>query len=152
MPGGFTRALADGLNEISKVEVREAVEGELLQPNRVLIAPGGQQMKLAFEESRYLISIVDDPGFKGFKPSVDYLFESIASLPIAKYTSAAILTGMGSDGARGMGKLRREGAFTIAQDEETSIVFGMPKEAIELGAVVEVLPLTQISARLLERL
>jgi two-component system chemotaxis response regulator CheB len=106
-------------------------------------------MRLKFVDSRYLVSVEEDNNAMIFKPSVDVLFESVAKLPISSHTRAALLTGMGSDGALGMAKLKDEGAYTLAQDENTSVIFGMPKKAIEMGATDDVAPLGEIALKLL---
>jgi two-component system chemotaxis response regulator CheB len=144
MPAHFTASFAARLNEICDVDVREAVDGDSVIPGRVLIAPGGKHTVLRRSGSGYYVQIKDGPEVHHQKPSVDVLFDSVA-----KYAGAnaigAILTGMGADGAAGLLNMRRAGAHTIAQDEATSIVFGMPMEAIKCGAAEQVLPLNDIA-------
>ena len=149
MPPVFTYAFAEGLNRISKINVREGSHREVLKPNTAYIAPGGKQMRVIEGQGKeLLLDITDEPPVNRFKPSVDYLFNSIANLGIAKKTRAALLTGMGDDGARGLLCLKDAGAHTIAQDEETCVVFGMPKAAIEKGAAMSVVPIDEVASEL----
>lgn len=127
-----------------KFTVKEAEDGEFLVNNTIYIAPGGKQMKLLRRGEKKKVSITDDPPVNRFQPSVDYLFQSILSLE-EKNLVAVILTGMGKDGAQGLLELRQSGATTIAQDEASSIVFGMPKEAIRLEAARKIVSLTEMS-------
>jgi two-component system chemotaxis response regulator CheB len=144
MPEKFTAAFAARLNELCEVEVREAVHGERLLPGHVLIAPGGKHLMLKRSGAYYYAEVSDGPLVNRHKPSVDVLFRSVA-----KYAGAnaigIIMTGMGDDGARGLLEMREAGAGTVAQDEASCVVFGMPKEAIRLGAAQSVIPLSQIS-------
>lgn len=148
MPAQFTKSFAERLNSECTVQIQEARDGDHVIPGRVLIAPGGYHMILQRSGANYYVSIKDGPSVCHQKPSVEVLFNSVA-----KYAGAnavgAILTGMGNDGAKGMLAMRQAGAHTIAQDEATSIVFGMPKEAIKLEAAEVVLPLEKISAALI---
>lgn len=148
MPARFTASFADRLNGICAVEVREAVDGDTVIPGRVLIAPGGKHMRLRRSGARYFVEVIDGPEVHHQRPSVEVLFDSVA-----KYAGAnavgAILTGMGADGALGLLNMRRAGARTIAQDEATSTVFGMPMEAIKCGAAEKILPLSEVSRHLL---
>lgn len=147
IPPVFSKALADRLNSLCPFEVKEGEDGDDVVPNRVIIAPGGHHMRLASGGRKIIIE--DDEPINRFRPSVDALFFSVvknAKVPV----TAAILTGMGKDGAQGMLQLRKAGAQTIAQDEATSVVFGMPKEAIEIGAAQMVEPITRISKALVE--
>jgi two-component system, chemotaxis family, protein-glutamate methylesterase/glutaminase len=149
MPAYFTRSFANRLNSICSVEVREAEEGDSVVTGVVLIAPGGYHMVLRRDGARYAVSVKQAPPVNRHCPSVDVLFNSVA-LSAGRNAVAAILTGMGADGAKGMVTMRQAGARTIAQNEETCVVFGMPKVAIELGGAEEVLPLVDIPQRLLE--
>jgi two-component system chemotaxis response regulator CheB len=145
MPAAFTGPFANGLNNISRISTKEAQHGDLLMPNCAYIAPGGQQLGLVeVSEGQVRIVLSDDPPVNRFKPSVDFFFQSVAKLRVCKRSSAFLLTGMGDDGARGMLTLRNGGAFTVAQSEESCVVFGMPKAAIELNGVDEVLDLDGI--------
>jgi two-component system chemotaxis response regulator CheB len=149
MPPIFTQSLAESLSSKCSLRVREATEGDRLEPGLVLIAPGGRQMRLAScSDAIARVQITDDPPENNCRPAVDYLFRSVAtSLP--GRAMAVILTGMGNDGTLGLRLLKRHGCFTIAQDEASSVVFGMPKAAIEAGVVDVVLPLDAIAARIL---
>lgn len=149
IPPVFSKAFADRLNEMCPFEVKEAEDGDELRPSRVLIAPGGRQMKLhAVRGGGYCVRITDDPPMNRHKPSVDYLFHSVADL-IGKNCVGVILTGMGADGAKGLLELRQKGARTLAQDEATSVVYGMPKAAFEMGAVEKVVPLDEMAHEVL---
>lgn len=144
MPPGFTKSFADRLNEICPFLVKEAEEGEIVYNGCVYVAPGGKQMAIANKGSGLVIKITDDPPENRFKPSVDYLFRSFSKIT-NRQKVAVILTGMGSDGAKELLSLRHQGVHTIAQDESSSVVFGMPKIAIDLGAVCEIRRLDQIA-------
>lgn len=143
MPEKFTAMFAARLNDLCQVEVREAQNGDRVIPGRALIAPGGRHMMLKRSGAQYVVDVVDGPLVNRHKPSVDVLFRSVA-----KYAGAnalgIIMTGMGDDGARGLKEMHDAGARTIAQDEASCVVFGMPKEAIKLGAADRVMPLDQI--------
>ncbi len=145
MPEKFTAMYAQRLDGICEMNIREAKDGDRLERGVVLIAPGGKHMQLRKAGGQYFAVVADGPPVNRHKPSVDVLFRSAAECA-GKDLLALILTGMGDDGARGMKLLHDKGARTIAQNEETCVVFGMPKEAIKLGAVDEVLPLGQMSA------
>jgi two-component system chemotaxis response regulator CheB len=144
IPGGFSKAFADRINGLCPFEVKEANNGDLVGPGKVFVAPGGTQMTVVRQSGELRIRIDESPTTLRYKPSVDVLFASVAQLKIKKIVGI-ILTGMGADGAEGLLGLRREGAVTLAQDESTSIVFGMPKEAIRRGAAQEILPLPEIA-------
>lgn len=149
IPPVFSTAFAKRLNELCAFEVREANHGDEVKPNLVLIAPGGKQMSVKpAAGGKLTVDISDAPPMNRHKPSVDFLFKSIADIQWPKVT-AAILTGMGADGAAQMKRLRDLGARTIAQDEETCVVFGMPREAIEKGAAEYIKPLDDIADALL---
>lgn len=148
MPPLFTQALAESLAARCAIRVREAVHKEPVEPNVAYIAPGGRQMRLVpGPGGRKLIDITDDPPEHNCRPAVDYLFRSVAHHFPGRAT-AVILTGMGSDGALGARLLKRHGAFIIAQDEASCVVYGMPKAAVDAGVVDAVLPLESIAARL----
>ena len=140
MPEKFTAAFAERLNSLCQVEVLEAKHGDRVIPGRVLIAPGGRHMLLKRSGAQYQVEVVDGPLVSRHKPSVDVLFRSVAKFA-GKNATGIIMTGMGDDGARGMKEMFEVGAHTIAQDEASCVVFGMPKEAIKLQGVREVLPL-----------
>lgn len=134
MPEHFTKAFADRLNELSQIQIKEATHGDKIQTGAAFIAPGGKQMAVNLRAGELFIKITDDPPMNRFKPSVDYLFNSVAPLDLAPKTLAIILTGMGSDGAKGMLELKNRGSYTIGQNEESCMVYGMPRAAHELGA------------------
>jgi two-component system chemotaxis response regulator CheB len=144
MPEQFTEMYAKRLDGICPMNVREARDGDRLQRGVALIAPGGRHMQLQKRGGHYFAVVSDGPPVNRHKPSVDVLFRSAADCA-GKDALAIILTGMGDDGARGMKQLHDMGARTIAQDEASCVVFGMPKEAIRMGAVDEVMPLGQVS-------
>jgi two-component system, chemotaxis family, protein-glutamate methylesterase/glutaminase len=147
MPQGFTRAFADRLNAHLPLEVREAEDGMVIEPGRVFIGPGGRHLRIARHGSRLTCTLSLKPEQAAHRPSVDELFLSALAV-LGPRTSAVLLTGMGRDGAEGMRQLAQAGAYTIAQDEATSVVYGMPGAAVTLQAVREVLPLSRIGPRL----
>jgi two-component system chemotaxis response regulator CheB len=144
MPEKFTAMYADRLDGLCAMNIREARDGDRLERGVVLIAPGGRHMQLRKAGGQYFVVITDGPTVNRHKPSVDVLFRTGAECA-GRDVLGVILTGMGDDGARGMKMLHDMGARTIAQDEETCVVFGMPKEAINLGAVDHVLPINQVA-------
>jgi two-component system chemotaxis response regulator CheB len=143
MPEKFTAQFAERLNTLCEVEVREAQNNDRVMPGRVLIAPGGRHMMLKRSGAQYVVEVVDGPLVSRHKPSVDVLFRSAARFA-GRNCTGIIMTGMGDDGARGMREMFDAGAHTIAQDEASCVVFGMPKEAIKLGGVKEVKPLSSL--------
>ncbi len=145
MPPIFTRSFAQRVNGLTAMEVSEACDNDPLKRGSVLIAPGGQHMIVNRGSTGYYVTIKDGPPVNRHKPSVDVLFRSAANT-LGANAIGVILTGMGDDGARGLKELKDSGAVTVAQDEETCVVFGMPKVAIELGGVDKVLPLGSIPA------
>ncbi|HLP00930.1 MAG TPA: chemotaxis response regulator protein-glutamate methylesterase [Opitutaceae bacterium] len=148
MPEGFTRSFADTLDSFCRLKVKEAADGDEVLPGRVLIAPGGLHTMIKRQGARYFVEVRDGPLVSRHRPSVDVLFRS-AARAVGSGATGVILTGMGDDGALGLKELKDAGAFTIAQDEESSVVFGMPKEAIKLGAAARILPLDQIAGTIL---
>lgn len=136
MPEKFTASFAKRLNEICEIEVREACDGDRLRPGLALIAPGGRHMLLKRQAAHYQVVVRDGPLVNRHRPSVDVLFRSVAQNAGA-HALGIIMTGMGDDGARGLKLLREAGARTLAQDEASCVVYGMPKEAVKLGAVQE---------------
>jgi two-component system chemotaxis response regulator CheB len=146
MPPGFTRAFAERLNIQLPLEVREPVDGEPLLPGTVYIARGGAHLRLADGAGGLAAAVGDEPEDASHRPSVDVLFASAAAAGVRAV--AILLTGMGQDGAAGMARLAERGALTIAQDEATSIIFGMPRAAAAAGGVREMLPLPEIGGRL----
>ena len=147
MPEKFTAMFATRLNGLCQIEVREAKHGDRVMPGRALIAPGGLHMRLVRNGAYYQVDVIDGPPVNRHKPSVDVLFKSVAAVAGAN-AMGIIMTGMGDDGARGLREMHDIGAKTIAQDEASCVVFGMPKEAIKLNAVDIELPLDQIAAEI----
>ena len=149
MPEQFTAMFAERLNSLSAIEVREARNNDRVLPGRALVAPGGRHLLLKRNGAQYHVEVVDGPLVNRHKPSVDVLFRSVARFAGANATGV-IMTGMGDDGARGLKEMNDAGAATIAQDEASCVVFGMPKEAIKRGAVDRVMPLDQIASALID--
>ena len=149
MPERFTAMFAERLDGLCKIEVREARHGDRLIPGRALIAPGGKHMMVNRSGAQYTVDVVDGPLVNRHRPSVDVLFRSCAKFA-GRNATGIIMTGMGDDGARGMKEMHDAGARTIAEDESTCVVFGMPKEAIKLGGVDTVLPLERIPEAILQ--
>lgn len=147
IPAGFSRAFAERLNSLCPFEVKEAEDGDELRSNRVLIAPGGKQMALELRGGKFTVTINDSEPVNRHKPSVDYLFDSVAKLGGGKVLGI-ILTGMGADGAKGLLAMKESGCYTLAQDEKSSVVYGMPKEAVKLGAVDKSLPLDSVASHI----
>jgi two-component system chemotaxis response regulator CheB len=148
MPEGFTRAFADRLHKTCKIEVKEAVTGDRLTRGRALVAAGNRHLVVHRQGGEYTVEAKDGPLVSRHRPSVDVLFRSVAQAAGAN-ALGILLTGMGDDGAQGLLEMKQFGATTLAQDEATSVVFGMPREAIRRGAVDHVVPLQQISSRIL---
>lgn len=149
IPAGFSKAFADRLNAICDFEVSEARQGDVVRAGRVLVAPGGKQMKLMRQGSGGLVVTIEDSTSPQIhKPSVDVLFQSVRE-SCGPEAVAVLLTGMGADGAKGMLSLRQNGCFTVAQDEASCIVFGMPQAAMQLGAAVKMVPLMEIAQELM---
>jgi len=149
MPPVFTKLYAERMNQSCKVNVKEARDGDWLRQGTVLIAPGEYHMRLERRGKEYKIRLSREDKVNGHRPSVDVMFESVARLA-AGNAVGVILTGMGRDGARGLLEMRQRGARTIGQDSETSIVYGMPKVAFDLGAVEYQMPLLDISSQILK--
>jgi len=150
MPEMFTKQFAQRLNSLCKVSVKEAENGDKVLRGHVLLSPGGKHMMLKRSGAIYHVEVVDGPLVNRHRPSVDVLFRSVARYA-GKNVVGAILTGMGDDGARGMLEMKEAGAHTIAQDENSCVVFGMPKEAIKLGGADKVLPLSDISKYIMSK-
>jgi len=144
MPEHFTTSFARRLDSLSRVSVREARDGDTVLPGRVLLAPGNKHMLLQRSGARYFVKIKEGPLVSRHRPSVDVLFRSAARYA-GKNAVGVIMTGMGDDGARGIVEMKEAGAATIAQDEKSCVVFGMPKVAIELGGVDQVVSLPNIA-------
>jgi two-component system, chemotaxis family, protein-glutamate methylesterase/glutaminase len=148
MPEMFTKAFADRLDGLCRIRVKEAADGDRVIAGRALIAPGNRHTLLARSGAHYAVEVRDGPLVSRHRPSVDVLFRSVAQAA-GPNAVGVILTGMGNDGAQGLLEMRMAGAATVAQDEASSVVFGMPKEAIECGAAAEVVPLSRIPAAVL---
>ncbi|MCQ2978767.1 MAG: chemotaxis response regulator protein-glutamate methylesterase [Clostridia bacterium] len=149
MPPNFTKSWAERLNSMCQMEVREAQQGDEIAPGKVLIAPGGYHMTIKRSGARYYVELNQDEPVWHQRPAVDVMFNSVAKY-CGKNAVGVIMTGMGRDGASGLKAMRDAGAYTIGQDEKTSIVYGMPKVAFEEGAVCEQQPLNSIAKRLME--
>ena len=148
MPGGFTRSFAERLDKRCRIRVKEAEEGERILPGCAYIAPGDIHLKLGRSGANYIVELDNGPPVNRHRPSVDVLFESGVKQG-GRNTIGVLLTGMGKDGANGLKALHQAGVPTLAQDEASCVVFGMPREAIALGGVSEVLPLPEIASRVL---
>jgi len=151
MPEGFTKSFANSLNALSGLEVKEAENGDRLYQGRVLIAAGNKHMLLKRAGKEYSVEVKEGPLVNRHRPSVDVLFRSAARYA-GKNALGILLTGMGNDGAKGLLELKQTGAHTIAQDEYTSVVFGMPKEAIKLDAADKILPIEKIAPYIISKL
>jgi two-component system chemotaxis response regulator CheB len=149
MPAGYTETFARRLDTICRIDVKQAQDGEPALNGVAYIAPGGRHLTLVRRLSAYSLRVTDDPPVNRHRPSVDALFRTVARAARGR-AIAVMLTGMGADGAEAMLELSNAGAYTLAQDEPSCIVFGMPRKAIDIGAVREVLPLGQMARRLIE--
>jgi two-component system, chemotaxis family, protein-glutamate methylesterase/glutaminase len=149
MPGGFTHSFAQRLDSLCQIRVKEAQHGETPLPGHAYIAPGGRHLLLAGRPGRLTLQLADTPPVNRHRPSVDTLFRSTAQAAGSRVVGV-MLSGMGADGALGMVELRRCGSYNLAQDEASCVVFGMPKQAIAMKAVDDVLPLRTISQRLVD--
>ena len=151
MPEHFTKSFADRLNSLCRISVKEAEHNERILPGHAYIAPGHSHLLLDRSGANYIVKLDQGPPVNRHRPSVDVLFRSAANVAGAN-AIGIILTGMGKDGVQGLMEMKQAGSYTIAQDEASCVVFGMPKEAIAAGAVSEVLPLKNITHRILEHL
>lgn len=149
IPAMFSRAFANRLNQLCELQVKEAVDGDRLLPGTVLVAPGDFHLMLKWDGARYVARVAGGPPIWHQRPAVDVLFKSAADCGASPYCLAGVLTGMGKDGAEGLLQLRRGGATTFAQDEATSVVFGMPKAASENGATDNLLPIDSVARYIL---
>ena len=147
IPRAFSAQFAARLDACSRVHVREAEDGVLIQPGHVYIAPGDRHLRVLSDGGHYRCQVTEDPPCNRHRPSVDVLFESVACT-VGASAIGVILTGMGADGARGLKQMRERGALTIAQDERSSVVWGMPGAAVALGAVQQIVPIEQVAAAL----
>lgn len=151
MPPGFTKSLAERLNSLCALTVKEAEQNDVVSPGLVLIAPGDYHMTLAREGTKTVVHLDKNPPIGGHRPSVDPMFESVANI-YGKRAVGVILTGMGHDGSRGIKLIKQSSGFTIAEDQSTAVIYGMPKAAIELGVVDKAIPLHGISAEIVRYL
>ncbi|QUH26300.1 protein-glutamate methylesterase/protein-glutamine glutaminase [Serpentinicella alkaliphila] len=152
MPPNFTKSLADRLNTICQVKVKEAEDGELVKPGYVYIAPGDYHLKIRETGAEYVIQLGKEDAVSGHRPSVDVLFNSLSELKLTNNIIAAVLTGMGSDGTKGALNLKsKKGSYIIAQDEESSVVYGMPKSVAKAGVVDEIVSLDKIMNVIINR-
>lgn len=151
MPAGFTGRFAERLNEECSINVKEAQDGDVIKQGQVLIAPGGVHLKIVKKGKDYAVETFDGPRLHGVIPSVDYLYLSGAEV-LKEKAIGVILTGMGDDGAKAMAQLQVSGAYTIAQDKESSLIYGMPAAAVEAGGVSVSLPLDKITEEIIRRL
>ena len=149
MPEMFTRAFAERLNNDCAVEVKEAADGDRIESGRVLIAPGNHHLLVQRAGASYMAHVTDGPLVSRHRPSVDVLFRSVAK-SAGSNAAGVLMTGMGDDGAQGLLEMRNAGSHTVAQDEASCVVFGMPKEAIARGAATQVVPLTRMAAAALD--
>jgi two-component system chemotaxis response regulator CheB len=151
MPPLFTQSLAKSLNDRCSIRVKEAEDGETLQPGTALVAPGGRHMKVVagHDGKTRVVRITDDPPMNSCRPSVDYLFNSVAQHFVGRATGV-IMTGMGSDGLEGLRQMRKNGAAIIAQNEASCSVYGMPKGPIEAGIVDVISPLEKIAEEIMK--
>ena len=150
IPPVFSKTFAERLDQLSALDVREAVDGERLSPGTALIAPGNFHLLLQWHADHYRVRVISGPAVWHQRPAVDMLFKSAADCGAGPHAIAGLLTGMGRDGAEGLLRLRERGATTFAQDEATSVVYGMPKAAFELGAVERQAPLTSLAGLVLD--
>jgi len=148
MPSGFTKAFAERLNKHSHFEIKEAEDGDAVAPGRILIAPGGKNMVFEEHGVQVVARIVEPTSADRYIPSVDVMFESCAGI-YKKRVAAVILTGMGNDGSKGIRHIKEQGGYVIAESEESSVVFGMPREAVATGLVDRVVPLHRVASEII---
>lgn len=150
MPAGFTKSFADGLDRDCMIRVKEIEDQELVRKGYAYIAPGAKHTTIKKGEYGYYFSLDDEPPVNRFKPSIDKAFFSVAET-VGENAIGVILTGMGRDGAEGLKAMKENGAYTMAQDEKTSVIYGMPKRAAEIGAVHEILPIDKMADAIIKR-
>ncbi len=148
MPAGFTKSLADRLNTLSQLDVKEAENNDIIESGKVFIAPGNYHMTIESQGESRVIRLNQNPPVASHRPAVDILFESVAKF--GNKIIAVVLTGMGSDGAKGMQYIKKTGGYSIAEDQSTAVVYGMPRAVAELGLVDKVLPIDSIAAELVQ--
>jgi two-component system chemotaxis response regulator CheB len=147
MPPGFTEEFAKSLDKLCPLEVKEAAEGDIIKPGRILIAPGDKHIEVEKRPLATVVHLSDAPPVNGHRPSADVLFASVAK-EFGNRALGVIMTGMGKDGAKELGTILKAGGLTLGQDEVTSIVYGMPKVAWEMGHVMEQVPLSKMAERI----
>lgn len=149
MPEGFTRAFSERLNSVSHLSVKEAEDGDRVRPGCAFVAPGNNHIAIEHRSGEPVVRVFSGDKVSGHRPSIDVLFHSLATV-VGKETIGVIMTGMGKDGAEGLLEIRKSGGHTIAQDEETSVVYGMNRVAVQKGAVHDVVPLDEIPKKIVE--
>jgi two-component system chemotaxis response regulator CheB len=147
MPAGFTAEFAKSLDRICPLDVKEAEDGDLVQPGRILIAPGNKHLEVERKSVNFVVRLSDDPLVSGHRPSADVLFASVA-MAYTNHALGVIMTGMGRDGAQQLGTIYKEGGLTLGQDEASAVVYGMPRVAFELGHVMEQVSLEKMASRI----
>jgi two-component system chemotaxis response regulator CheB len=152
MPAGFTKAFADRLNSLSKINVKEAEHGDRVESGKAYIAPGDYQMRVISKDGAKVIDLQQSPQVNGHRPSIEVLFDSMAEVYGGGHLLSVIMTGMGKDGAHSITNIHGKGGITLAQDESTSVVYGMNRAAVELGGIDYVLPLEEIVPKMIELL
>ncbi len=152
MPAGFTKAFADRLNSLSKIQVKEAEQGDVIEPGKAYIAPGDYQMRVVSRDGMKVIDLQQSTQVNGHRPSIEVLFESMTEVYGGGHLLSVIMTGMGKDGAQAITNIHTKGGITLAQDETTSVVYGMNRAAVELGGIDFVLPLDDIVPKMIELL
>ena len=150
MPKGYTKALAERLNRISRIPVKEAVDGEEIVPGRVLIAPAGEHLSVRMnKEGKGVIRLFMEPENSGHHPSVDVMMRSVAEV-YGERVVGVLMTGMGHDGMEGMKAVKQNHGKTMAQDKDSCVVYGMPRSVVEIGVVDQVVPLSHLSERIVD--
>jgi two-component system chemotaxis response regulator CheB len=147
MPAGFTNEFAKSLDRVCPLEVKEAEEGDLIKPGRILVAQGNKHLEVERKSLASIVHLSDDPLVSGHRPSADVLFASVAKA-YSNHALGVIMTGMGKDGAEQLGAIYREGGLTLGQDEATAVVYGMPRVAHEMGHVMEQVSLDKMASRI----
>lgn len=150
MPPGFTKSFAENLNNLFPFEVKEAQDGDQVVPGRVLIAPGNYHMEITRSGAFYYVKLHQGPTLHSVRPAADYMMKSVAKF-VGKNAMGVVLTGMGKDGAEGLLEMKNAGAYTVVQNEETCVVYGMPGAAVALGAADKILPLDRIAGDLISQ-
>jgi len=152
MPPGFTKAFADRLNSLSKVKVKEAEQGDIIEPGNAYIAPGDFQMRVVAKNGHKMIDLQQSQTVNGHRPSIEVLFDSMAEVYGPNHLLSVIMTGMGRDGAQSITNIHSKGGITLAQDEPSSVVYGMNRAAVEMGGIDHILPVEEIVPKMIELL